>query len=98
MPKFIVERELPGAGGLTLEDLHMVSRNALAALEELGPEIQWEETYVTDHKMYCIYLAPDETTLREHSARAGLPANRISRVRRIIAGDAPRTARKSAAV
>lgn len=98
MPKFIIERELPGAGGLTAEDLRMVSRNTSAALEELGPEIQWVESYVTDHKMYCIYLAPDDTLLREHSARAGLPANRISRVRQEIAGDAPRPARKRAAV
>jgi hypothetical protein len=84
MPKFVIEREIPGAGNMTDAELREASRKSLAALRALGPEIQWLQSYVTGDKVYCVYLAPDETTIRDHAKRAGLPANRISAVRRLI--------------
>jgi cell division inhibitor SulA len=84
MPKFVIEREVPGAGTLSDAELKMISQKSIKALRELGPEIQWLQSYVTGDKVYCVYLAPDESIIREHAKKVGLPANRISAVRRLI--------------
>jgi Protein of unknown function (DUF4242) len=84
MPKFVIEREIPGAGKLSDAELQEISRKSLAVLKGLGPEIQWLQSYVTGDKVYCVYLAPDENMIREHAKRMGIPANRISAVRRLI--------------
>ena len=84
MPKFVIEREVPGAGKMTEAEVKAVSIRSLGVLAELGPQIQWLHSYVTDDKVYCVYWAPDEETIREHARRGGLPANRISAVRRLI--------------
>ena len=84
MPQFVIEREVPGAGSLTEEQLREVSLRSLQALKEIGPQIQWLHSYVTEEKVYCVYLAPDEDTIREHARRAGIPANRVTAVRRLI--------------
>ena len=84
MPKFVIEREIPGAGNLSDAELQEVSRKSVAVLKGLGHEIQWLQSYVTGDKVYCVYLAPDEAMIREHAKRVGLPANRISAVRRLI--------------
>jgi hypothetical protein len=84
MPKFVIEREVPGAGNLTDAQVREISQKSVKALNEMGPTIQWIHSYVTGDKVYCVYLAPDEATIREHAKRAGLPANRVSAVRRLI--------------
>lgn len=84
MPKFVIERDVPGAGSLTDAELQKMSQTSVSVLKALGPGIQWLQSYVTGDKVYCVYLAPDEATIREHAKRAGLPANRISAVRRLI--------------
>ncbi|MGH9531619.1 MAG: DUF4242 domain-containing protein [Terriglobales bacterium] len=84
MPKFVIEREVPGAGQMSDAEIKAVSQTSVAALKALGPEIQWLQSYVTGDKIYCVYLAPDEAVIREHANRAGIPANRISAVRRMI--------------
>ena len=84
MPKFVIEREVPGAGSLSDAELREISQRSVKVLREMGPEIQWLHSYVTGDKVYCIYLAPDEATIREHARRAGLPANRVSAVRRLL--------------
>jgi hypothetical protein len=84
MPKYIIEREIPGAGNLSDAQLCEVSRRSVSVLKEMGPQIQWLHSYVTGDKVYCVYLAPDEETIREHAKRTGIPANRISAVRRLI--------------
>lgn len=84
MPKFVIERDVPGAGSLSDAELQKISRTSVSVLKALGPEIQWLQSYVTGDKVYCVYLAPDEATIREHAKRAGLPANRVSAVRRLI--------------
>ena len=84
MPKFVIEREVPGAGSLSDAELREISQKSVNVLREMGPEIQWLHSYVTGDKVYCIYLAPDEATIQEHARRVGLPANRISAVRRLI--------------
>jgi hypothetical protein len=84
MPKYVIEREIPGAGKLSAEDLAGISQKSCSVLSELGPKIQWIESYVTDDKIYCIYIAPDEQAVREHARRGGFPANRIAEVKRII--------------
>jgi len=84
MPKFLIEREIPGAGKMTEAEWHEVALRSVAVLKELGPRIQWLHTYVTDDKVYCVYLAPDESTIREHAAKAGIPADRISAVRQLL--------------
>lgn len=84
MPKFVIEREIPGLGNLSDAELRDVSRKSRNVLAEMGPEIQWLHSYVTGDKLYCVYLAPDEATIREHARRGGFPANRISAVRRLI--------------
>lgn len=84
MPKFVIERELPGAGTLPPETLKSISQKSCGVLRELGPQIQWIESFVTDNKVYCIYIAPDEATVRKHAELGGFPANRISQVRTTI--------------
>ena len=84
MPKYVIERELPGAGKLTPEQLQGVSQKSCGVLKNLGPQIQWVHSYVTDDKIYCIYNAPNEKLIREHASQGGFPANRISEVRSII--------------
>ncbi len=84
MPKYVIERELPGAGSLSAEQLQGISRKSCGVLKELGPQVQWLESFVTDDKIYCVYIAPDEEMVREHAKRGGFPANRISQVRTII--------------
>jgi len=84
MPKFVIERELPGAGKLTPQQLQALSQKSCGVLRNLGPEIQWVHSYVTNDKIYCIYNAPNETLIREHASQGGFPANRISEVKSII--------------
>jgi hypothetical protein len=84
MPKYVIEREIPGAGKLTPEQLQAVSQTSCGVLKKLGPQIQWVHSYVTDDKVYCVYIAPDEALIREHAKQGGFPANRISEVREII--------------
>ena len=84
MPKFVIEREVPGAGSLTDTQLREISQKSVSVLKAMGPEIQWLHSYVTGDKVYCVYLAPDEATIKEHAKRVGLPANRVSAVRRLI--------------
>jgi hypothetical protein len=84
MPKFVIEREVPGAGSLSETQLRELSQKSVSVLKAMGPEIQWLHSYVTGDKVYCIYLAPDETTIQEHARRVGIPANRISAVRRLL--------------
>ena len=84
MPKFVIEREIPEAGQMTDQDLRAAALKAVEALRDIGPHIQWLHSYVTDNKVYCVYLAPDEATILQHAERAGIPANRVSAVRRLI--------------
>lgn len=84
MPQFVIEREVPGAGLLTEEEIRVISLRSLQALSDIGSQIQWLHSYVTEDKVYCIYLAPDEETIRDHAQRAKIPADRISAVRRLI--------------
>ncbi len=84
MPRFVIEREIPGAGKLSARELQAISRKSCTILKEMGPEIQWIESFVTDDKIYCIYRAPDEATIREHAQQGGFPANRISEIRTLI--------------
>ena len=84
MPKYVIEREIPGAGQLTAADLHGISLKSCSVLKQLGPEIQWIESYVTDDKVYCIYRAPNEAMIREHAAQGGFPASSIRQIRTVI--------------
>ena len=84
MPKFVIERNVPGAGSLSDEELAAMSQKSCHALRRLGPQVQWLESFVTDDKIYCIYIAPDEATIREHAKLGGFPADSILAVRRII--------------
>ena len=84
MPKFVIERELPGAGRLSRDELQAVSQKSVSILNDLGPRIQWVQTYVTDDKLYCVYNAPSDQLIREHAKCGGFPANRISQVRTVI--------------
>jgi len=84
MPKFVIERELPGAGKLTPQQLNAISQKSCSVLAGLGPKIQWLESFVTDDKVYCVYVAENEALVREHAKQGGFPANRVSQVRRII--------------
>lgn len=84
MPKFVIERDVPGAGKLTDAQLREISQKSVKILKEMGPEIQWLHSYVTGDKVYCVYLAPNEAVIQEHAKRVGLPANRVSAVRRLI--------------
>ena len=84
MPKYVIEREIPNAGSLTNDQLHAISQKSCSVLQNLGPSIQWVESYVTDDKIYCIYIAPNEEMVRQHASEGGFPANKISQVRNII--------------
>ena len=84
MPKFVIEREIPEAGKLSPEQLQAISQKSCGVLREMGPQIQWVHSYVTDDKIYCVYVAPDEDTIRKHAQQGGFPANRISRIRSVI--------------
>ncbi|CAA9890650.1 conserved hypothetical protein [Candidatus Methylobacter favarea] len=84
MPKYIIEREIPGAGSLTAQDLQGISEKSCGVLQSMGPKIQWLESYVTNDKVYCVYIAPDEATVREHAEHGGFPANRVSEIKTII--------------
>jgi uncharacterized protein DUF4242 len=84
MPQYVIEREMPGAGQLSAEDIKMASQTSCNVLGELGPQIQWVHSYVTDNKLYCLYRAANEDLIREHARRGGFPVNKISQVRRTI--------------
>jgi hypothetical protein len=84
MPKFLIEREIPGAGALSAEDLHGISQKSCGVLQNMGPQIQWVESYVTGDKIYCVYIAPDEEMVREHARQGGFPANRVSEIKSVI--------------
>jgi len=84
MPKYVIERDLPGAGKLTPAELHAISATSCGVLRDLGPSIQWVHSYVTGDKVYCIYNAPNEALVREHAKQGGFPANRVSQVTSII--------------
>lgn len=84
MPKYVIEREIPGAGQLTAEQLKAISQTSCGVLSKLGPSIQWIHSYVTDDKIYCVYIAPNEALVREHASLGGFPANKISEVAAII--------------
>ncbi|HEX6504778.1 MAG TPA: DUF4242 domain-containing protein [Terriglobales bacterium] len=97
MPKFVIERELPGAGKLSSNELQAISQKSCGVLRNLGPQIQWVHSYVTDDKIYCIYIAPDEKTIREHAKQGGFPANRVSEIKTVIDPTTAENARSSAA-
>ena len=84
MPQYVIEREVPSAGSLTEIQIQELSLRSLQILKEMGPQIQWLHSYVTEDKVYCVYLAPDEDSIREHAHRVGIPANRVAAVRRLI--------------
>ncbi len=84
MPKFVIEREIPGAGKLTAEQLNGISKTSCSVLKSMGPQIQWVQSFVTDDKVYCVYIAPDEASVREHAALGGFPANSVAQVRSVI--------------
>ncbi len=84
VPKYVIERDLPGAGKLSLEELKAVSQKSCGVLRNLGPEINWVESFVTDDKIYCIYVAPNQEMIRDHAQQGGFPANRVSEVRSVI--------------
>ena len=84
MPKYVIERDMPGAGGLSKADLHGAAQKSCGVIRQMGPETQWVESYVTQDKIYCIYIAPDEAAIREHARLSGFPANSISEVKNII--------------
>ena len=80
MPKYLIEREIPGAGALTAQELKAISQTSCGVLSKMGPQIQWVQSYVTGDKIYCVYIAPNEAMVREHAAQGGFPANRVSEV------------------
>jgi cell division inhibitor SulA len=84
MPKYVIEREIPGAGNLKPQELQAISQKSCGVLRNLGPQIQWVHSYVTQDKIYCVYIAPDEKTVREHARQGGFPANKISQVHEVI--------------
>ncbi len=84
MPKFVIERDLPGAGSLKPRELNAISQKSCGVLKNMGPQIQWVHSYVTQDKIYCIYIAPDEKTVREHASQGGFPANRVSEIKTMI--------------
>ena len=84
MPKFVIEREIPGAGKLAKQELRAISQKSCGVLRSMGPQIQWVQSYVTDDKIYCVYIAPDAEAVREHARKGGFPANVISRMQTII--------------
>ena len=84
MPKFLIEREIPGAGNLSGAELQAISQTSCGVLQKMGPQIQWVQSYVTGDKVYCVYIAPNEEMIREHAKQGGFPANRVSEIRSVI--------------
>jgi Protein of unknown function (DUF4242) len=84
MPKYVIEREIAGAGSLTQDQIRAISQKSCGVVKNLGPQIQWVESFVTQDKIYCIYIAPDEAMVREHAKQGGFPANRVSEVKRMM--------------
>jgi hypothetical protein len=84
MPKYVIEREIPGAGDLSAEELQGISQTSCNVLNDMGPQIQWVQSQVTDDKMYCTYIAPNEEMIRQHAEQGGFPANKVSEVRSVI--------------
>lgn len=84
MPKFVIERDIPGAGKLSPQELQAISQKSCGVLRDMGPQIQWLQSYVTDDKIYCVYLAPNEATVRAHAQQGGFPANKVAQVRAVI--------------
>jgi uncharacterized protein DUF4242 len=84
MPKFVIERDIPGAGKLSPAELHAISQKSCGVLQNMGPKIQWLQSYVTGDKIYCVYIAPDEATVREHARQGGFPANSVAKVMAVI--------------
>ncbi|HEV8383706.1 MAG TPA: DUF4242 domain-containing protein [Candidatus Acidoferrales bacterium] len=96
MPKYVIEREIPGAGKLTPQELQQISQKSCSVLKSMGPQIQWLESYVTNDKVYCVYIAPNEDAVRQHATQGGFPANRISEIRTVIDPTTAETKRTSA--
>jgi hypothetical protein len=84
MPRYVIEREIPRAGNLTAEELHGISQKSCSVLNELGPSIQWVESYVTENKIYCVYIAPNKEIIKQHAEKGGFPANRIEEIKNVI--------------
>ncbi len=84
MPRYVIEREIPNAGKLSPQELRAISQKSCSVLNQMGPQIQWVHSYVTDDKIYCLYVAPDEAMVREHARKGGFPANRVAAVRTVI--------------
>ncbi|MDT4895999.1 MAG: hypothetical protein QOH25_1076 [Acidobacteriota bacterium] len=84
MPKFVIEREIPGAGDLSSQELQGISQKSCGVLQNMGPQIQWVQSYVTGDKVYCVYIAPNEEMIREHAQQGGFPANRVSEIKSVI--------------
>lgn len=84
MPRFVIERDIPGVGKLSPQELQAISQKSCGVLQQMGPRIQWVQSYVTDDRIYCVYIAPDEDTVRKHAQLGGFPANRISKVLSVI--------------
>ncbi len=84
MPKYIIERDIPEAGKLSTDELQQISQKSCCVLKEMGPQIQWQESFVTDDKIYCIYIAPDKESIRQHAEQGGFPANSIAEIKTII--------------
>jgi hypothetical protein len=84
MPRYVIERDIPGAGQLSASELKAISQKSCSVLSDLGPQIQWQQSYVTGDKVYCVYIAPNEELVREHARQGGFPANRVSEVTTII--------------
>ena len=84
MPKFVIERNIPEASKLSPQQLQAISQKSCGVLKEMGPQIQWVQSYVTDDRIYCVYIAPDEDAVRKHAQQGGFPANRISQIRSVI--------------
>ncbi len=84
MPKYIIERDIPEAGKLSADELQQISQKSCCVLKEMGPQIQWQESFVTDDKIYCIYIAPDKESIRQHAEQGGFPANSIAEIKTII--------------
>ncbi len=95
MPKFLIEREIPGAGSLSQTELQSISQTSCSVLQKMGPQIQWLQSYVTGDKIYCVYIAPNEEMIREHASQGGFPANRVSEIKSVID---PTTAEQQSAV
>jgi hypothetical protein len=98
MPKFLIEREIPGAGSLSREELHSISQTSCEVLQRMGPQIQWVQSYVTGDKIYCVYVAPNEEMIREHAREGGFPANRISEITSVIDPTTAEEKQRSSAV